>query len=114
MPCPPTAPAGILARTFKTNGAPGKAWLRWEIVLLEGNRRLIVTKPDNTQILLCDGFAPTANATNTGLLPHLGTFDLFAGVANPVTDNFVLCDNLKVEAIAPITPSHAGSWSLYQ
>ncbi|MBX3727890.1 MAG: phosphodiester glycosidase family protein [Candidatus Sumerlaeia bacterium] len=99
---------------FETNGAPGKAWLRWEVVLLQGNVRLIVTKPDNTQVLLCDWFAPTANATKTGLLPHLGTFDPFAGVANPVSDNFVLYDNLKVEAIAPVSQSRVGSWTLYQ
>ncbi len=87
---------------FETQGAPGKEWLRWEVLVLEGQVRLVVTKPNLSQVLLCDWFTPNANATITGLLPHFGTMDPYSGSASPASDNFVLIDNLRVQSIAPI------------
>lgn len=98
---------------FETPGAPGKAWVRWEIVILNGQIRLTATKPDGIRVLLCNWFTPNANATMTGLLPHLGIFDPYAGSASPGSDNFVLYDNLKVELIAPATPAEVDSWKTY-
>ncbi|OQB20068.1 MAG: Xanthan lyase precursor [candidate division BRC1 bacterium ADurb.Bin183] len=98
---------------YETSGAPGKAWNKFEIVSLNGKLRLLVTRPDGFQILLCDWFTPNTSATLTGLLPHFGTMDLNAGVASPGQDNFVLYDNLKVDAIAPTPPSNIDDWGLY-
>lgn len=98
---------------YETAGAPGKAWNRFEIVSLNGKLRLLVTRPDGFQVLLCDWFTPNTNATLTGLLPHLGTMDLNATSANPGQDNFVLYDNLKVETISPVPPSGIEDWTLF-
>lgn len=98
---------------FETNGVPGKAWIRWEIIALDGQIRLLATRPDGTQVLLCDWFSPNTNATMSGLLPHLGTFDVFASLTVPASDNFVLYDNLKVESIVADPPTNVQDWSLY-
>lgn len=97
---------------FETAGSPGKAWNRWEIVLLDGKIRLIVTKPDGLKVLLCDWFTPNANATLMGLLPCLGTMDANSTSANPGSDNFVLYDNLKVESISAVV-AKISEWNIY-
>ncbi len=99
----------FMSGEYETAGAPGKAWNRWEIVILNGKIRLTVTKPNGLQILLCDWFTPNSNATMSGLLPHFGTMDLNASSANPGSDNFVLYDNIKVETIA-IEQSKVSDW----
>ncbi len=99
---------------FETPGAPGKSWLRWEILLLDGKVRLIVTKPNLSQELLCDWFTPNEAATLTDLLPHFGTTDPMASSADPASDNFVLIDNLKVESIASDVPAAVSDgWTLF-
>lgn len=97
---------------FETAGAPGKAWLTYEIVILNGSVRLSITKPDNSEVVLCNWFIPNAGTTLTGLAPHFGTADVFASLAVPASDNFVLIDNVKVEAIS--AAASAGNWALYQ
>ena len=99
-------------QSFETPGTPGKAWTRWEIVVLDGKIRLFMTGADGIQTLLCDWFTPNTGASITGLRPHLGTMDVYSGLASPVTDNFVLFDNLKVESIAPDT-SGIREWELF-
>jgi hypothetical protein len=100
---------------FETAGAPGKQWLRWEVLVLDGKVRLIVTREDLSQILLCDWFTPNATATMADLLPHFGTTDPLATAANPASDNFVLIDNLRVESISAMTvPGEMrDSWAIY-
>lgn len=99
---------------FETPGCPGKAWIQWEIVVLNGKVRLLMTKPDGHKMILCDWFTPNTVATLTGLLPHLGTMDVYSSLANPASDNFVLYDNLKVESIAPAAPLGIEQWMMYQ
>jgi hypothetical protein len=99
---------------FETQGAPGKKWLRWEVLVLDGSIRLIVTKPNLSQVLLCDWFTPNAGATITGLLPHFGTMDPYSTSASPTSDNFVLIDNLRVQSIAPINVvTSEDRWAIY-
>ncbi|HPB32434.1 MAG TPA: hypothetical protein PLB62_13350, partial [Candidatus Sumerlaeota bacterium] len=99
-------------QSFETPGTPGKAWTRWEIVVLDGKIRLFMTGADGIQTLLCDWFTPNTGASITGLRPHLGTMDVYSGLASPVTDNFVLFDNLKVESIESDT-SGIREWELF-
>lgn len=98
---------------FETPGCPGKAWIQWEIIVLNGKIRLLMTKPDGSRKVVCNWFTPNTNATLTGLLPHLGTMDVFSSLANPGTDNFVLYDNLKVESIAPAAPLGIEHWMMF-
>ncbi len=102
-------PSGL----FQTAGATGKAWVRWEILMLDGKIRLVATRPDNMQVLLCDWFTPNAGTPMSGVLPHLGAWDPYASLASPTSDQFVLYDNLKVESITS-KRNAAASWQLYQ
>jgi hypothetical protein len=97
---------------FETAGAPGKAWLTYELVILNGSVRLSITKPDSSQVILCNWFMPNPGTTLTGLAPHFGTADTFSSLAVPASDNFVLIDNVKVEAIS--AAASADNWALYQ
>lgn len=96
---------------FETAGAPGKAWLTYELVLLNGSIRLSITRPDDSEVVLCNWFIPNAGTTLAGLAPHFGTADTFASLAIPASDNFVLIDNVKVEAIS--AAASAENWALY-
>lgn len=96
---------------YETPGNPSKTWNQWEIVVLEGKVRLLVTKPDGQKIVMCDWFTPNTNATLTNLRPALGIFDVYTSVAADTPDNFVLFDNLKLEAIEP--PASVNNWELY-
>jgi hypothetical protein len=97
---------------YQTPGTPGKAWNRWEILVLNGQVRLAVTKPDGIEVVLCNWFTPNANATLSGLLPHFGSMDVNTGSASPASDNFVLYDNLLVQSISPVTV--VGDWMLIE
>lgn len=101
---------------FETPGVPGKAWVTWEIVVLNGQVRLLVTKPSNERIILCDWFTPNPGTPITDLLPHFGTMDVFPSLANPASDNFVLIDNIEVQSISsPPQPTSAHSnWMIYR
>ncbi len=100
-------------RLFETPGVPGKSWNHFEINILNGKIRFIVTKPDGIEVILCDWFNPNSSATISGLLPHLGTMDVFSSLANPGQDNFVLYDNLKVETIVDEFSATATNWEMF-
>ncbi len=75
--------------TYETAGAPGKHWVEVLIRYADGvvewrlNGRLIAIRVDES-----------ASATNL----MLGYMDTFASIANPAEDNFVIYDNVRVEA----------------
>lgn len=96
---------------FETVGGVGKAWVRWEIVQLNGKLRLIMTKPEGASFVMCDWFTPNSGTPTSGVRPHVGVMDHFSSSASPASDSFVLVDNLKVESIAP--ESSVGEWSIY-
>jgi len=85
-------------------GVPGKGWTRWELDVYEGYIRLHVTRQDGLRILMADWFKPNDGATMTGLAPHFGTQDLFASIAAPSSDQFVLIDYFRVESVEPGIP----------
>jgi spore germination protein YaaH len=71
---------------FETLGAPGKQWVEVEIRREAG---LIYWNLDGVNIV-------TGPALSTGDRVMLGYADLFASVADPSADNFVIYDNVRV------------------
>jgi len=75
--------------TYETAGAPGKHWVEALVRYADGvvewrlNGRLIAIRVDES-----------AGATNL----MLGYMDTFTSIANPAVDNFVIYDNVRVEA----------------
>ncbi len=77
------------APPFETPGAPGKQWVAVEI----SHRGGVVTWRLNGRLLAIRA-EPPAGSGNI----MLGCFDTFPSIADPVEDNFVLFDNVRVTA----------------
>ncbi|MFN7138115.1 MAG: immunoglobulin domain-containing protein [Limisphaerales bacterium] len=85
--------------TYETPGSPGKRWVEVEISQTTNN---VITWKMNGNLI--------AQRTNTSAFTNgtimLGYMDLFASIANPAADAFVIFDNVRVETLAPaVAPS---------
>jgi hypothetical protein len=84
---------------FETTGVPGKRWVQVE-----------VRQSNGTITWLMDGYViserPNQSLWTAGNI-MLGTMDIFASVANPKSDNFVIFDNVRVVDLgaAPAEPT---------
>lgn len=73
---------------FETPGAPGKRWVQVEVAQRNGN---LIWKMDGFII----AERPNASGWTTGNI-MIGTMDVFASIADPKEDNFVIFDNVRV------------------
>lgn len=81
---------------FETAGVPGKRWVQVEVRQRDG----VIT-------WLMDGYviAEKQNASQwTAGNVMIGTMDIFASIANPKEDNFVIFDNVRVVDLAQSAP----------
>lgn len=85
------------APDYESPGAPGKRWVQVE---LSQDANHVVTWRMNDRVIAQRG-NPSA-FTNGNIM--IGFMDLFASVASPAADAFVLFDNVRVEAVLPLTP----------
>jgi hypothetical protein len=91
--------------TFENAGAMGKAWIVINLNVSGTNATLSIKRPGDA------GFQPVATATvsATATNPFIGFSDINAGQASPVSDQFVLVDNLTIDN----TAAGVNEWSLY-
>jgi hypothetical protein len=82
-------PALFPTNRFETIGAPGKEWVAGELSQSNGT---ITWKLDGTIIAQR---ANTSSYTSGDVM--LGYMDVFASIANPTNDAYVLFDNMRVE-----------------
>jgi len=78
---------------FETAGAPGKTWVEVEL-----------RQTNNIIVWLIDGAVIAVRTNSSGFVTGnimLGLTDAFPSIANPVTDTFVLFDNVRVENLTP-------------
>ncbi len=78
---------------FETAGAPGKNWIEVEL-----------RQTNNVVVWLLDGTVVALRTNTSGFKSGkimLGLMDLFASIASPERDSFVLFDNVRVENLAP-------------
>ncbi len=73
---------------FETQGVPGKQWVEVEIAVRGG---VLAWRIDGR--LMAVRYEPGLSAGNV----MLGLMDTYASIANPVEDNFVIFDNVRVE-----------------
>ncbi|GJM25099.1 MAG: hypothetical protein DHS20C16_15140 [Phycisphaerae bacterium] len=72
---------------FETAGAPGKQWVEVEI---RQQQNSIEWRLDGAIIAVVPGAAPSPGNI------MIGYMDIFASVANPAADNFIIYDNVRV------------------
>lgn len=96
--------------TYESPGAPGKRWVEVE---LSQDANHIVTWRMNGRVIAQRGNTSAFTSGNV----MIGFMDLFASIASPAADAFVLFDNVRVEAVGPMTPPaitmHPQSVSVY-
>lgn len=98
------------APAYETAGAIGKAWNQVEIqYLASGVVNWYITPSGGTRTLIVSSVLN--NDTPLGSNVFIGAMDVFASLADPASDNFVLFDNLEVSTT---TQTNAESWSLYE
>jgi len=79
---------------FETAGAPGKRWVEMEISQIDG---IVTWKVDGKM------FARFANPTGyTSGNIMIGAMDIFPSIADPGEENFVIFDNIRVEAVRQV------------
>jgi hypothetical protein len=85
------------ANRFETAGAPGKNWVAGEI---DQSNNVVTWKLDGTIVAQR---ANTSTFTSGNIM--LGYMDIFASVASPLADAYILFSNVRVEdwSSAPIT-----------
>ena len=83
----------------ETPGAPGKVWVKGEVNQINN----VVTWKLNNVVV--------AERTNTSSFTSgdimLGYMDIFSSIASPLTDNYVIFDNVKVLVVG-VAPAIVG------
>lgn len=95
----------FLSPPFQTAGAMGKQWIVIRLAVNGTAATVSIRRPGDV------GFTNVGTATvpATATVPFIGFSDINTGLASPVSDQFVLVDNLTV---APASAS-VGEWGLY-
>ena len=96
------------APTHETPGVPGKVWMPIEIRQVDGTVTWVVGGHVIAEILPEDLFADSGNIV-------IGYSDPFSSIANPVEENYVIIDNVRVVSIEPkptVTASAPGEIGL--
>lgn len=99
------SPTDTVPGPFQTSGAPGKQWVTIRLEVVSNVATVYAKRPGDASFINI-GTAPVpATATNM----FVGFSDLNTGIASPVSDQFVLVDNLVVGDVV----SSVETWSLY-
>lgn len=80
---------------FETKGAPGKRWVHVEVRQINN---VITWTADNSLITT---YTNTTGTYTSGTV-MIGYMDIFNSIANPAEDNWVLFDNVRVDAVRTV------------
>ncbi|MBA4146839.1 MAG: M28 family peptidase [Verrucomicrobia bacterium] len=84
------------ASQFETAGTPGKRWV--EVELSQDVNNIVALRMNGHLVALRTNSSPFIAGT-----VMLGYMDLFASIATPAADAFVIFDNARVEATQPVS-----------
>lgn len=85
------------APTYESPGAPGKRWV--EVELNQDSNNVVTWRMNGHLIAQRVNTSPFTNGN-----VMIGFMDLFASIASPAADAFVLFDNVRVEVSTPMAP----------
>ncbi|HXU79412.1 MAG TPA: Calx-beta domain-containing protein [Methylomirabilota bacterium] len=88
---------------FETPGVPGKQWVQMEIrQRTNSSGGHVVTWLMNNYVIAEHSAGDLVGMTNGTVM--LGNMDIFASIANPAADNYVIYDNVRVVDLSNVAP----------